>query len=145
MKNRLTGVVIGQVIGVVIVCMFSGFVALVSFGGIAGVVIGSKPMETLLFTAPYVCTDGTVNSEEWKATYNRPGETNFRLECVHADGTTEDITVKTIGVSLIGFYLACFLPICIPGGIFAIIIPLFFLRRKKQDAQAQPPSAIEPF
>lgn len=144
MKNRLVGVVMGQVIGLVIVCVFSGFFALVSFGGVAGVVIGSKPIETLLFTAPYVCTEGTVNSEEWTASYNRPGETNFLLECVHADGTTEDITVKTIGVSLLGFYLACFLPLCIPGGLVAMIVPLFFLRRKKHDTlQAQPPSAIE--
>lgn len=142
MKNRLIGVVFGQIIGLVIVCMLSGFVALIFFGGIAGVVIGSKPTETLLFTAPYVCKDGKVNSEQWTASYNRPGETNFLLECIHADGTSEDITLKTIGLSLLGFYLACFLPLCIPGGLVAIIVPLFFLRRKKQDI---PPSAIGSF
>ena len=142
MKNRFTGVVLGQVIGLVFVCVMSTFIALVSFGGIAGVVIGTKPVETMLFTAPYVC-DGEVEYEEWTASYNRPGETNFFLGCVHADGTSEDITFQTIGVSLLGFYLACFLPLCIIGSFFAIIVPLFFLRGKKeQRPESQPPSAI---
>lgn len=144
MKNRLTGVIIGQIIGLVIVCVISTFIALVSFGGIAGVVIGSKPTETLQFFAPYACSDGEVKYDEWTASYNRPGETNFFLTCAHSDGTSEDVTLQTIGISLLAFYLACFLPMCIPGGFLAIIVPLFFLRGKKQPQQPgqQPPSAI---
>ena len=133
MKNRLTGVVIGQIIGLVIVCCMSTFIALISFGGIAGVVIGTKPKESLLYAAQYACPNGEVEYQEWKASYNRPGEQNILVECVEADGTRTDVTITAIGYSLLGIYLACFLPMCLPGGFLALIIPLFFLRGKKKE------------
>lgn len=128
MRNRLTGVVIGQVIGIIIVCMISTFIALISFGGIAGVAMASKTDQIFQLVAPLSCPNGTVNYEEYTASYNRPGESNFYVECVASDGTSTDITLPSIGYSLLGFYLACFLPLCVPGGFAAIIIPLFFLR-----------------
>jgi hypothetical protein len=140
MKNRFTGVVIGQIIGIVMVCMMSGFVALVSFGGIAGVTMASSPNQVFQFVAPLSCPNGTVDYEEYKATYNQPGESNIYIDCVAADGTRSDITLQSIGYALLGFYLACFLPLCIPGGLVAIIVPLFFLRSGKQ--KQAPPSAI---
>jgi len=133
MKSRFTGVLIGQIIGIAIVCMVSSFIALVSFGGIAGVTIASNPQQIFELVAPLSCPNGTMNYEEYTASYNRPGESNFFVECVAADGSTTDITLPSIGYSLLGFYLACFLPLCIPGGAAAIIIPLFFLRGKKKD------------
>ena len=133
MKNRLTGVIIGQIIGIIIVCMISTFIALVSFGGIAGVAMASSTEQIFQLTAPLSCPNGTVNFEEYTASYNRPGESNFYVECIAADGTTTDITLQSIGYALLGFYLACFLPMCIPGGLVAIIVPLFFLRGKKQE------------
>ena len=142
MKSRLTGVLIGQIIGIVIVCMISTFIALVSFGGIAGVTMASKPEQVFQYVAPLSCPDGTMKYEEYTASYNRPGESNFYVECVAADGTTTDITLQSIGYSLLGFYLACFLPLCIPGGLVAIIVPLFFLRGGKNKAPSSI-SAIE--
>jgi hypothetical protein len=136
MKSRLTGVLIGQIIGILIVCMFSTFVALVSFGGIAGVTMASNPEKIFGFVAPLSCPNGTMQYEEYTASYNRPGETNFYVECVAADGSSTDITLQSIGYSLLGFYLACFLPLCIPGGLVAVIVPLFFLRGKKKEASA---------
>jgi hypothetical protein len=133
MKNRFTGVVIGQIIALIIVCCMSTFIALISFGGIAGVVIGTKPKESLLYAAKYACPNGKVDYQESHASYNRPGENNIAIECVAPDGSRTDITFTAIGYSLLGIYLACFLPMCIPGGFLALIIPLFFLRRKKQD------------
>ena len=135
MKNRLIGVVIGQIIGIVIVCMISTFIALVSFGGIAGVTMASSPNQVFKFVAPLSCPNGTLDLEEYTASYNRPGETNFNLTCVAADGTPTDVTLPAIGYALLGFYLACFLPMCIPGGLLAIIIPLFFLRGGKKKEQ----------
>jgi len=132
MKTRFTGVLIGQIIGIVIVCMISSFIALVSFGGIAGVTMASSPDKIFQFVAPLSCPNGTMKYEEYTASYNRPGETNFYVECVAADGSTTDITMQSIGYSLLGFYLACFLPLCVPGGLVAIIIPLFFLRSGKK-------------
>ena len=137
MKSRLTGVVIGQIIGIIIVCMISSFIALVSFGGIAGVAMASRPEQIFQLVAPLSCPNGTVNFEEYTASYNRPGESNFYVDCVTSDGTRTDITVQSIGYSLLGFYLACFLPLCIPGGLVAIIVPLFFLRGRKKK---EPPS-----
>jgi hypothetical protein len=140
MKNRLTGVVIGQIIGIIIVCMMSSFIALVSFGGIAGVSMASSPNQVFQFVAPLSCPNGTVDYEEYRASYNRPGESNIYIDCVATDGTRTDITLKSIGYALLGFYLACFLPLCVPGGLVAIIIPLFFLRGGKQKPPS--PSAI---
>lgn len=134
MKSRFTGVLIGQIIGITIVCMVSSFIALVSFGGIAGVTIASNPQQIFELVAPLSCPNGTMNYEEYTASYNRPGESNFFVECVAADGSPTDITLPSIGYSLLGFYLACFLPLCIPGGAAAIIIPLFFLRGKKKES-----------
>jgi len=140
MKNRLTGVIIGQIIGIIIVCVISTFIALVSFGGIAGVTIAAKPDQVFQYTAPLSCPNGTVEYEEYTASYNRPGESNFNVNCVASDGTRTDITLQSIGFSLLGFYLACFLPLCIPGGLLAIIIPLFFLRGcRKQDTNSPSP------
>ena len=140
MKNRLTGVIIGQIIGIIIVCVISTFIALVSFGGIAGVTIAAKPDQVFQYTAPLSCPNGTVEYEEYTASYNRPGESNFNVNCVASDGTRTDITLQSIGFSLLGFYLACFLPLCIPGGLLAIIIPLFLLRGgRKQDTNSPSP------
>lgn len=132
MKNRLGGVVIGQVIGLVIVCIFSSFVALVSFGGIAGVVMGTSTEQTFKYVAPLTCPKGTVDYQQYHASYDHPGENSVFVECVAPDGSRTDITLASIGYALVGFYLACFLPLCIPGGLVAIIVPLFFLRGKKQ-------------
>jgi hypothetical protein len=141
MKNRLTGVVVGQILGVIIVCLLSSFIALVSFGGIAGVTMASKPEQIFQLVSPLSCPGGTVKYEEYSASYNRPGESNIYVECVASDGTSVDITLPSIGYSLLGFYLACFLPLCVPGGLVAIIVPLFFLRGRKQPAA---PSVISP-
>ena len=134
MKNRLIGVVIGQIIGIIIVCAVSTFIALVSFGGIAGVTMASMPEQIFQYVAPLTCPNGTVEYEEYTASYNRPGESQFNIECVASDGTRTDISLASIGYALLGFYLACFLPLCIPGGLVAVIIPLFFLRGKKQES-----------
>jgi hypothetical protein len=75
--------------------------------------------------------------EEYTASYHRPGESGFYVECVATDGSTTDITGQSIGYSLLGFYLACFLPLCVPGGLVAIMVPLFFLRGGKKK---EPPS-----
>ncbi len=136
MKSRFTGVLIGQIIGIVIVCMVSSFIALVSFGGIAGVSMATKPEQIFGLVAPLSCPNGTINYEEYRASYNRPGESNFYVECVAADGGTTDISGQSIGYALLGFYLACFLPLCIPGGAAAVIIPLFFFRGKKKESPA---------
>jgi hypothetical protein len=132
MKSRFTGVLIGQIIGIVIVCMISTFIALVSFGGIAGVGMATQSEEVFGLVAPLSCPHGTMNYEEYSASYNRPGEKNIYMECVAADGTATDVTLQSIGYALLGFYLACFLPLCIPGGAAAIVIPLFFLRGGKK-------------
>ena len=141
MKNRLGGVVIGQIIGMVIVCMISTFIALVSFGGIAGVTIASSPEQIFQLTESLTCPNGTMEYQEFQASYNRPGESNFYVECVAADGSRSDVTFAAIGYALLGFYLACFLPLCIPGGLLALIVPLFFLRGGRKQGPDSP-SAI---
>ncbi|MCA1899188.1 MAG: hypothetical protein LDL50_00630 [Chloroflexi bacterium] len=136
MKSRFAGVLMGQVLGLVLVCAISSFTALVSFGGIAGVTMASAPERVFRLAAPLSCPDGTIRYEEFKASYHRPGERSFYVECVKTDGSAADITSASIGYSLLGFYLACFLPLCLPGAAFALVLPLFLLRGEKQK---QPP------
>ena len=140
MKKRLGGVVIGQIIGLIIVCIASSFIALVSFGAIGGVTMASAPEQTFQYVTPFTCPDGVMEYQQYQASYNRPGEYSVVIECVAPDGSRKDITGASIVYALAGFYLACFLPLCIPGGLVAIIVPMFFLRGKKQ---GQPPSAID--
>jgi hypothetical protein len=119
----------------------SSFIALVSFGGIAGVAMASNTEKVFQLTAPLSCPNGIMEYEEFTASYNRPGESQFNVYCVSSsDETRTDVTFQSIGYALLGFYLACLLPLCIPGGLVAIMIPLFFLRGGKQNPPS--PSAI---
>lgn len=141
MKKRFGVVLIGQILGLIIVCIASSFIALISFGAIGGVTMASAPEQTFQYVTPLTCPDGVMEYEQYQASYNRPGEYSVVVECIAPDGTRTDITGASIFYALVGFYLACFLPLCIPGSLIAIILPMFFLRGKKQE---QPPSAIDP-
>lgn len=133
MKKRFGGVIIAQIIGLLSVCVASSFIALVSFGAIGGVTMASAPEQTFQYVAPFTCPNGNVEYQQYQASYNRPGEYSIVVECVEADGVRTDITGEAIVYALAGFYLACFLPLCIPGSILAMIIPMFFLRKKKNN------------
>jgi hypothetical protein len=145
MKNRLGGVLVGQVILLAIVCSISGFIALTTFGAVGGVSIAAAPESTFKLFAPVLCTDGTeLQYREERYSYHRPGESTPFVECVAADGTVvKDVTGTAILVSLVGSYLACFLPLCIPGGILALVIPPILLRRKNKPQTNQPPNLID--
>jgi hypothetical protein len=146
MKNRFGGVVAGQIIGLVIVCSISGFLALTTFGAVGGVSIAAYPEETFTLFAPVLCDNGTeLRYRSERYSYHRPGESTPFVECVQADGTVvKDVTGAAIVVALAGSFLACFLPFCIPGGLLALIIPPILLRRKKQSQPNQPaPNLID--
>jgi hypothetical protein len=146
MKNRLGGVVAGQIIGLVIVCSISSFIALVSFGGVGGVGIAAYPEPVFTFLAPVLCTDGTeLQYREERYSYHQPGESTPFVECVNANGdVVKDVTGTAIATALAAAFLACFLPLCVPGGFLALIIPPFLLRRKKEKQPNQPaPNLID--
>lgn len=141
MKNRFGGVVAGQIIGLVIVCIASSFIALTTFGAVGGVSIAAAPEPVFTFLEPVICTDGTeLQYREERYSYHRPGESTPFVECIAPDGTVaKDVTGTAIVVALAASYLACFLPLCIPGGLLALIVPMFFLRGKKQVHPSEPP------
>jgi hypothetical protein len=134
MKNRLGGVVAGQIILLVIVCSISGFVALTTFGAVGGVSIATAPETTFKLFAPILCIDGTeLQYRSERYSYHEPGESTPFVECVDSSGNVvKDVTGTAILVSMVASFLACFLPLCIPGGILALVIPPFLLRRKKE-------------
>ncbi|HRQ24234.1 MAG TPA: hypothetical protein PLF42_12475 [Anaerolineales bacterium] len=134
MKNRFGGVVAGQIILLVIVCSISGFVALTTFGAVGGVSIAAAPETTFKLFAPILCDEGTeLQYRSERYSYHEPGESTPFVECIAPDGTVvKDVTGIAILVSMAASYLACFLPLCIPGGILALVIPPFLLRRKKE-------------
>lgn len=146
MKNRFGGVVAGQIIGLVIVCSISGFIALTTFGGVAGVSIAAYPEQTFTLFAPVLCTGDTeLQYRSERYSYHEPGESTPFVECIDSSGNVvKDVTGMAIVVSLAGSFLACFLPLCIPGGVLALIIPPFLLRKKKEKQPNQPaPNLID--
>ena len=143
MKNRFGGVVAAQVIALVIVCVASSFIALTTFGAVGGVGIAAYPEPVFTALAPILCTDGTqLQYREERYSYQRPGESTPFVECVDSGGNVvADVTGTAIAAALAASYLACFLPLCVPGGALALIIPpIVFRRRKKTN---QPPNIID--
>ncbi|MCL4272787.1 MAG: hypothetical protein KJZ77_02870 [Anaerolineales bacterium] len=146
MKNRFGGVIAGQIIGLVIVCIASSFIALTTFGAVGGVSIAAAPEPVFTFLAPVLCTDGTeLQYREERYSYHEPGESTPFVECIAPDGTVaKDVTGTAIVVALAASYLACFLPLCIPGGILAFIIPPILIRKRKEKQTNQPaPNLID--
>jgi hypothetical protein len=147
MKNRFGGVLAGQIIGLIIVCSISSFLALTTFGGVAGVSMAAYPEQTFKLFAPILCTDGgtELRYRSERYSYHEPGESAPFVECIAHDGTVvKDVTGTAIIVSLIGSFLACLLPLCIPGGLIALIVPPILLRKKKQSQPNQPaPNLID--
>jgi xanthine/uracil permease len=146
MKSRFGGVVAGQIIALVIVCAVSSFIALVSFGGVGGVSMAAYPEQTFQFLAPVLCTDGTeLQYREERYSYSRPGESTPFVECVNANGdVVKDVTGTAILAAMAASFLACFLPLCVPGGLLALIIPPIVIRKKKENQPNQPaPNLID--
>lgn len=133
MKQRPGPVVFGQVIGLIIVCALAGFTALMTFGAVGGVSMGVAPEPTFKLFGPILCGDGTeLQYRSERYSYHRPGESTPFVECIRPDGSVEaDVTGLAIVTVLAASFLGCFLPICVPGGLLAVVIPLFFLRQKK--------------
>lgn len=134
MKTRFSGILVGQIILLVMVCAISGFVALTTFGAVGGVSIAAAPESTFTLFAPMLCDKGTeMQYREERYSYHRPGEFAPFVECVAPDGTVvKDVTGTAIMVSLAGSFLACFLPLFVPGALLAFIIPPILLRKKNK-------------
>jgi hypothetical protein len=134
MKNRFGGILAGQIIGLVIVCSISGFIALTTFGAVGGISIATAPEPTFKLFAPILCADGTeLQYRSERYSYHEPGESTPFVECIDSSGNVvKDVTGAAILVSMIASFLACFLPLCIPGGAIALIVPPILLRRKNK-------------
>ncbi|MDP1548369.1 MAG: hypothetical protein Q8L87_20335 [Anaerolineales bacterium] len=146
MKNRFGGVVAGQIIALVIVCVVSSFIALVSFGGVGGISIAAYPEPTFKFLAPILCTDSAeLQYREERYSYSGPGESTPFVECVDSSGNViKDVTGTAIVAVMAASFLACLLPLCVPGGVLALIIPPILIRKKKEKLPNQPaPNLID--
>lgn len=134
MKNRFGGILAGQIIGLVVVCSISGFIALTTFGAVGGISIATAPEPTFKLFAPILCDDGTeLQYRSERYSYHEPGESTPFVECIDSSGNVvKDVTGAAILASMIASFLACFLPLCIPGGAIALIVPPILLRRKNK-------------
>lgn len=117
-----------SIIGLIGACGLSAFIALISFGVVAGLSVALAPEASFKLVAPLACPNGTLDYQEYQASYNRPGESQFKVDCVSADGTRNDITWQTLGYVTALSYLACFVPLCIPLGLVGFTAPLFLAR-----------------
>lgn len=121
-----------SIIGLIIAWCLAAFMALTSFGVVAGLTVAFAPEESFKLVAPLVCPDGTLDYQEYHASYNRPGENEFNVGCIYADGTRQDITLQALGYVTALSYLACFVPLCLPLGLIGFITPLFLARLVKK-------------
>ena len=122
-----------SIIGLRLACGLSAFIALVSFGAVEGVVVAFNPEASFKFVAPLACPNGTLDYQQYHASYNQPGENQFKVDCVSTDGTRKDITLQALGYVTALSYLACFVPLCIPLGLIGFIAPLFLARLTKKN------------
>lgn len=80
------------IIGLVSSCGLSAFIALVSFGVVAGLAVAFAPEASFKLVAPLACPQGT----------------------------RQDVTLQALGYVTALSYLACFVPLCIPPGVWAL-------------------------
>lgn len=131
--NRFRTIHLVQLIGLLVVCGFAGFFALISFGAVGGVSMGVSPEPTFKMVEGVVCPEGsTLEYSESRYSYHEPGEAEPHVECVSANGDRSDVTLPAIGAVLGGAFLLCFLPICIPGGLLVLVLPPIFIKGKRQ-------------
>ena len=121
------------IIGLVIAFILSIFIALVSFGGVAGVAVALNPEASFKFVAPLACPNGTLDYQQYQASYNQPGESQFKVDCVSAGGIRKDITLQALGYVTALSYLACFVPLFILLGLIGFLAPLFLARLTKKN------------
>jgi hypothetical protein len=108
--------------------------------------MAAYPEQTFQLFAPILCTDGTeLQYRSERYSYQGPGESTPFVECVDSSGdVVKDVTGTAIVVSMIGSFLACLLPLCVPGGFLALIIPPILIRKKKEKQPNQPaPNLID--
>jgi hypothetical protein len=130
-----------QIIGILLACCLSTFIAATSFAGLYGETVAFSPEKSFNLVAPLACPKGTLDSKEYRASYGRPGVSDSGVYCVSADGTRTDVTLLADGYLVALSYLACFVPLCIPLGLIGLFAPLFLARSTKK---RNPPSAIGP-
>lgn len=131
--NRLRNILLVQLLGLLVVCGCAGFFSLTTFGALGGVSMGVSPEPTFKLVEGVVCPEGsTVEYYEKHYSYHEPGEAEPHVECISTNGDRSDVTLPAIGVVLGGSFLLCFLPICIPGGLLALILPPIFIKGKRR-------------
>ncbi len=129
-----------QIIGILIACGISAFIALILFGGIYGAAVAISPEKSFNLVAPLACPKGTLDSKEYRASYGRPGVRDSGVYCVSIAGARTDVTLLADGYLVALSYLACFVPLCITLGLIGLFAQLFLARSTKKN----PPSAIGP-
>jgi hypothetical protein len=119
-----------QIVALVAVCGLSAFTALTGFGALGGVSMALAPQPVFGLVEAVVCPqDAAIEYSESHASYNPPGEYQLHVECARPDGSRSDVTLQAIGAVLAGSFLACFLPLALPGTLLALVVPLLFKRR----------------
>lgn len=121
-----------QIVALVLAGGISAFTALILFGILAGLTMAFYPEQSFQMVAPLTCPNGKVDYQQYQASYDRPGEYSINIDCVQSDGSRTDISLQSIGYVLVGTYLACFVPLCLPLSIVAFIAPPFFTRLMKR-------------
>ena len=119
----------------VLVGAIAGFIALILFGAIGGVAMGVAPEPTFTLVKDFICPDGTINYYDVQRSYHRPGESEPHVECIGADGQSEDVLPEAIFTVLGLTFAGVFLIIFVPGYIIFGIIGFFITRNVRKSKQ----------
>jgi hypothetical protein len=131
--SRFRNILLVQIIGMLVVCACAGSFALTLFGAVGGVSMGVSPEPTFQLVEGIICPeDATLEYFEKNYSFHEPGEVEPNVECVSANGDRKDVTLLAIAAVLGGSFLLCFLPVCLPGGLLALILPPIFIKGKQQ-------------
>jgi hypothetical protein len=126
-----------QLLLILFACISAGGLALISGGGLGGVAIGLAPESMFGLLGDYICPEGTaLKYEEWHASYNRPGESQFSLQCVGQNGESKDATLPAVlsvmGLGFLVVFVPAFLVVYIPLGLLALILIALIGRKNRR-------------
>ena len=97
---RSSGLVwVGGCAALLFACGVAAFCGLIFSGTVGGVAIGAAPNFSFGLVEPLVCPEGSeLAYQEFRRSFDAPGEAEPDVACVNPDGETQDVLLRSMGV-----------------------------------------------
>jgi len=130
-KGCLWGTIAGFVVSMAVLALPLAFIATLS-----------APLHTPQLIEQVICPAGSKVEVTWyQASWNKPGESTARVECVDAAGNRSpaaELDEKNFPSAMLIYYPICLLPLLLVGAVFGL--GLFLLIRKMRQRDQTPVS-----